>query len=350
MERSVPSGLDGSEFERLQGLLDSLIRGDVIGAILRVEPSGAGGRLAAGAGHPNKGSAETVDPESTFRIASVTKTFTAVVVLQLVEEGRLGLDDPVAGLVGDDVLARLAAASVPTDQLTVRRLLQHTSGCAYDPGSDPNFIAEVIAHPARRWQPLDLLTWAVGHMEQWATPGRAFSYCDTNYVILGLMIEHVTGHTLAAEYRRRVFTPLGMRSTYLEGHETPRGPALAHPFLGSLDAAPFNGSFDWGAGGLVSTAGDLSTFVRALFAGRLFTRASTLDAMTDTGSTGGAYGLGVARVRVGNAVLWGHSGFWGAFAYWWPERGLALTGTINQAMASPDPLLAGTVSIVSTNR
>lgn len=241
----------------------------------------------------------------------------------------------------------MRAAKVPADGLTVRHLLQHRSGCAYDPGNDEAFVAEVTSTPTRRWKPSELLDWALDHMGTWGPPGRAVAYCDTNFIVLGLAAEHVTGRRLEAQYRARILTPLGMRATYLEGHGAPRGPALSHPFIGGLDAGRFDGSFDWGGGGLVSTAGDLGIFIRALLDGRLFSKPATLAAILDTvDAQKGAYGLGIAHGRVAGDEVWGHAGFWGSFMYLLPARGLAITGTLNQASASTDEFVAPVAATV----
>src|SRR5215471_11637993 len=139
------------------------------------------------------------------RVGSITKTMVATVVLQLAAEHRLHLSDSIA---------RWLPGLVPGGQaITVRELLQHTSGI-YNFTDDPGFLKAVEADPARVWQPRALIRIAVAHPPLFP-PGTAFHYSNTEYLLLGLVIEKATGHPLGRELRDRIFVPLGMRRTTL---------------------------------------------------------------------------------------------------------------------------------------
>lgn len=271
-------------------------------------------------------------PETPFEIASVTKMFTAVAVLQLVEDGRLRLDSPVAEILP-------ASASVPQG-VTIRELLSHTGGLPdywtdRQPGSGNKneFLRAFLSEPGRTWQPDEILD----HASRLRTNVRrgSFHYSDTNYVLLGLVVEHLSGRPLHQVFRQKIFRPLGMRSTWMSYREPRVGQPPSHRFEGSddLHAVPRQ-SADWAGGGLVSTAHDLELFLRGVADAKLFRRPATrevLMAFVPTGQDGISYGLGIYRVDLGNGdELWGHDGHGNSFAYYWPARGISFTGTLNQ--------------------
>ena len=207
-----------------------------------------------------------------FRIASVTKLVTATALLALADQGRCRLDDQTGQYLPGSVLdkfrdrhGRRYAAG-----LTLRQLLDHTSGL-------PNYFAEPAILDAvrdgggrRRFTPLDLINLAAAAPPSSSPPGTARSYTDTGFVLAGLIIESLTGGTLDAGYRDLVLDPAGMTDTWLEsGDETPRRDAISpHEFEG-LDLSGMDPTVDWSGGGLVSTAADLAALFRALVQGEL---------------------------------------------------------------------------------
>ena len=290
-------------------------------------------------------------PGDAFRIASVTKAFTAVTVLLVAESGVLGLDDPVT-----DLLAPRAAAL--TERLTagkpatLRRLLGHTAGVR-DYFGDPRFLDGAAEARAQPWDPLDLLAVAAELGPPHFEPGEGFRYSDTGYVIAGLALEHATGRALAELYRAHVLDPLALGDTWMEGREPARGPRLSRHYDGERDLTALDMTFDWAGGGLVSTAGDLARFIGGALGGGLLSR-DARDALTtweprtrfDPGSTAryDRYGLGVGAIDVGGLELVGATGVWGAFAFWSPAQRIAIAGTVNQARVDRRPLLAAIVA------
>lgn len=313
----------------------------------------AGGHLARAATTP-------ATPGTPFRIASITKSFTAVAVVQLASEGRVRLDDPaVEHLPTDlhDLVDRLHVLEGTSygRRMTVRQLLTHASGL-FDYASCEQFYAAIAADPSHPWTPTQLLEGAA----EWGTPhfapgeGYAYAYSDTGYVLLGLVIEHLDGRPLHDAYRSRILDPLGMTSTYLEGYEEHRGPPMAHTYQGDIDTTPIHGSADWAGGGLVSTTDDLVTFGRALFDGRLLDdhwlgtlldhEFRSLDPDRHTAGYIG-YGCGV-DARLSNGRLFrGHRGHWGALLHVEPTSGLVIAGSINDAAQRPDELFHEVVAI-----
>ncbi|MFC9249339.1 serine hydrolase domain-containing protein [Streptomyces sp. NPDC057136] len=257
------------------------------------------GDLATGAQVPRDGQ---------VRIGSNTKSFTAVVVLQLVGEGKIGLDAPVdtylPGLVrGDGIDGR---------RITVRQLLRHTSGL-------PNY-SKYLSDDIRYYDPRELLGLALAHEADFA-PGTKWAYSNTNYVVAGLIVQNVTGRPLAEEIDRRVIKRIGLRHTYFPApgemairERHPRGYYQDSAGAPLVDATEWDPSWAWSAGQIVSTNSDLNRFFTALLAGRLLPKAQ-LDQMRTTVPAshpfpaGARYGLGLVSTPLScGGVYWGHGG------------------------------------------
>jgi D-alanyl-D-alanine carboxypeptidase len=244
-----------------------------------------------------------VTPDTPFVIASVTKTFVAATVLQLDEEGVLDIDAP---------LSRWLPAYPGGDTVRLRHLLAHTSGIADI--LDGRFYERVVLEkPRHAW------TWpelrAVMHGPRW-TPGRYYDYSNTNYILLGRVVELATGDSIAAQIRQRFLDPLGLTHTWFQGQE-PAPATVARGYRrasgdwraigGGTGLQPTTSiaTFVWAAGAMVSTPRDLVTWARALFGGRVLKRAS-MERMLSFGP--GDYGLGVRRTWMGDRRAWGHGG------------------------------------------
>lgn len=248
----------------VQKAMDDLVKtGHVVGAIGEVYVDGklvgkgsAGSRLLDG-----KGGA--IPSTARYRIGSQTKTMTAAVVLQLVKEGKLSLDDRLS-----EVLPEVAEEDMVerADEITVRNLIQLTSGI-------PDYIGPDTSDPTRDYRPTDLLAASRKHPRP-AEIG-AFNYSNTNYILLGMIIEKLSGRSLATELNRRLFTPLGMRHTYLptkaaEGIKGPHAHGYAPDDTGAMrDVDKINATTMLGAGGVISTAREMSVFQRAFRQGKL---------------------------------------------------------------------------------
>lgn len=314
----------------LQTLVDQTIKDWLIpGAVVLVRTPQ--GDVTVGSGTTELGRPQTPDASTHFRIASNTKTMTSAVILQLAQEGRLRLDDPVSKYV----------PGVPGgDTITVAQLLAMRTGLY-------NFTnSQIIANsldndPARAWQPRELLDIAFAQPANFA-PGAEFEYSNTNYVLLGMIIEQVDGRSLADSMQARLFGPLGMTNTefpaaadntlpepyahgYLYGSSsvalfgepeyTPEQIAAAHD--GTWPPTDFTGvnhSFAFAAGGVVSTAGDLATWMDALVGGKVLDSehqqlwAASPQVEDPDKPAGQWYGYGIARQKVGDITLTFHGG------------------------------------------
>ncbi|MCJ1676523.1 beta-lactamase family protein [Streptomyces sp. APSN-46.1] len=296
------------DLEALTQALKNALAVGAPGAMVRV--TGPGAPLARAVGVQDKGTGAAMDPRSRFRIGSVTKTFSSVVLLQLVDEGKLRLDAPVN---------RYLPGLLPDDRITVRHLLSHRSGLADYTNSMfehtvPGF--EAVRNKVFTYQELVALSLREPRTTE---PGVAYAYSNTNFVVVGMLIEKATGRTVAKEYERRVIKPLKLKNTsYVHPSTTIRG-THAHGYLHPDEAgAPLVDSTEqtvsWAqsAGAMISTPADLNTFMSALLKGRLLP-ARMLDAMltmTPTDATNTRfYGLGLRRYDLScGTSVYGHTG------------------------------------------
>jgi D-alanyl-D-alanine carboxypeptidase len=286
-----------------------------------------------------------LSPDQPFRIASNTKTFTAAATLRLVEDGVLGLDDPIGERVSPELLDVLQRDGYDVTAITLRHLLQHTSGL-YDYASDVDFQVQVLGDPSRRWTREEQVRLATVEGDPLGRPGEMYAYSDTGYVLLGDVIERATGETLGAAYRELLdLDGLGLDSTWLEQLEpAPPGVAeRAHEYFEDLDMSDADASFDlYGGGGLVSTVADLARFQRALVHGEVFDAPTTLTAMLDVPATNEDDGAASGLFRIDDPRLgrcWSHAGFWGSYVMTCPDEDVTIALAVFQA--SPDPPFDG---------
>lgn len=302
-------------------------------------------------------------PDRPYFIASITKLFTTAVLMQLRREGVLDLDAPASSILGKDVLAGLVVHDGVDhgDRVTVRQLLTQTSGLPnyFDQaGSGGTSVAEEIYTTDRTWTFDELLDRARGVPSPYppGTEGPAH-YSDTNYALLGRVIESLTGETVPASVRRRVLDPLELEHTW---HLTPQNrdrydevapvrrkdrPIRIPDAIASFPAD----------GGIVSTTHDQVRFLQAFVGGDLFP-ASYLAEMTGTWrritpSFGPLrYGLGVMQFHLprwqapprGTPPMIGHSGSFGTVTYHAPDTDVYVAAAVNQIQPQrlPYPLLA----------
>ncbi|MGA5471525.1 serine hydrolase domain-containing protein [Streptomyces arboris] len=288
--------------------LESAMASGAPGAMARYSgPDGARGRAV---GVRDRESGAAMDIQARFRIGSVSKTFSSVVLLQLVEEGRLSLDAPV-----NTYLEGL----LPDDRITVRHLLTHRSGLAdytnamFDQ-TVPGF--EAVRNRVFSYQELVDLSLAEPRTTE---PGAAYKYSNANFVVVGMLIEKLTGRPVADAFQRRIIKPLGLRKTaYVHPDTRIKGTHVRgylHPDEAGdplVDSTEQTVSWAQSAGAVISSPADLNTFTGALMRGRLLSEA-TLEEMTtvtptDTTNTR-FYGLGLRRYDLScGTQVYGHTG------------------------------------------
>ena len=331
---------------RLQAALEDQISAGAPGAIASIEAPGAGLVWTGSAGRLAHAESRSLRPDDAFRIASVTKNVTAAVAVRLAHDGRLVLDDPLDGQLDSELLNRWRAFE-DLPGTTPRQLLAHTSGLPNYFG-DEAFIARVRREPGRAWDPAEFVDHVAERSKPDFRPGEGFSYSDTGYTVVGILLQQITGQPLHSIYREVAFDPLGMDGTWLEGHEPSRQLEIAHHYDGEVDMTELSPTIDWAGGGLVTTGPDLTSFVRGLWSGQIID-CDGRDELTSW--TAGAsfppgsairyddYGLGTGRVVVEGVELIGHTGFIGAFAFHAPGYDAVLVGTHNQSQVDRWPLV-----------
>ena len=288
------------------------------------------GKFTASYGTTRLGSRIRPEPYTHFRIASITKTMTSALILQLAQQGKLRLGDPVSKYV----------AGVPNgSHITIAMLLEMRTGL-YDYTSSPTIAPFFNSDPTKVWTPRQVLTIAFSHPANFA-PGTAYEYSNTNYALLGLIIQKLDHQPLAKVMQKRLFGPLGLKQTmippitsnkiqkpfahgYLYGSSSAITTGIPDPpytpkYLAAIkagtvrpkDYTALNHSFATAAGGATSTANNLATWIRALVTGRVLNRkyqrlwrASPLP----TGQAGMDYGFGINRLHWGPNSLYLHGG------------------------------------------
>lgn len=280
---------------------------------------------------------QPIAPDTHVRVGSITKTFTAAVVLQLASEGRVDLDAPVQrylpGLLHGD--------GIDGNAITVRHVLGHRSGL-------PEYLDDTAALPDATPAPAQLVGLALTHPAEFPA-GTDVRYVNTNYVVAGMLIEAVTGRSAGEEITRRLIVPLGLRGTYLPA---PGDTAIRAPFVPGFetvdgrrtDVTEQEPSLEYMAGSLIATNADIAEFITALLDGRVVPPAQMAEMMrvTTLPDTDGviAYGLGLMSVKLPcDVTAWGHAGDVDGFHTLMakPVQGPAVSITLTQ---SPETTVA----------
>ncbi|PJJ65347.1 serine hydrolase domain-containing protein [Compostimonas suwonensis] len=319
---------------------DAMALAGATGAIAGVWAPWAG-QWVQGEGVTTQGGSAPVTENTRFRIASNTKPMSCTVLLTLVDEGTVGLDDPVS-----EYLPRMSGI----EGITLRQLCQNTSGLA-----DYHSVlgAQFTANPTRVWPPLELLSAGMA-LPRVAAPGETYSYSDTGYLLLGLALQAATQKDWASLYSEYVFGPAGMGSTSfpppsqmsldgesIDGYVTPVDPATGQLQCGTLvDETRLSNSMAWTAGGAVSTLHDLRHYVQDLAAGSLLSdktateQTATVPLGPDSPTWQG-YGLGVLQL----GPMIGHDGQIPGYIsamFSDPTSGLTVVVMLNNSTAGED--------------
>jgi D-alanyl-D-alanine carboxypeptidase len=318
---TVPANAPAYAASLEAGLLEAMKANAIPGAIILVK-SRDRGDWSSTLGTAEIGKDVPMRIDDHFRIGSNTKTMTSTVILQLVQEGKLKLDDPVSKYI----------PNVPNgDTITIANLSEMRSGL-YSYTSDPGFNQTLDQDPKKAWTPQELLDIAFSHPVT-APPGGSFDYCNTNIVLLGLIIEQLTGTSASEAFQQRIFEPLGLTHTSLpantdwsipdphplgyqfgtnvetiESYAVPKAelPAALDGTLLPIDNTDANPSWAWTAGGAISTADDLAVYVKAMVGGDLLdaqTQKIRMDSIQSMSASSG-YGLGIAKF----GPTYGHDG------------------------------------------
>jgi len=293
----VPEGDAPYSSERLAAAVDDCLKDEtkILGTIVRVELPGAVSYEAAG-GFTDLSRTTPLEPDTRFAIGSVTKLFTAVLVHQLMEKGQVRLDHPVIEYLPPDWSAILREME-HGDEITVEQALSHRTGIT-DVTDSESFKQSAYLDPAATWKPLDILRMVQQEKQVAFRPGENFGYSNTNYILLGKMIEQVSGLSYRQLLQKNVLDRIGLRRTFLVGETF--GPfeetvARGYSAIGDGIHDGIGTHVEWAhaAGGIISTAGDLITFYRALASGDLFDEDGSYQRMCRLVGHNESYGLGL---------------------------------------------------------
>ncbi|MFI7678982.1 serine hydrolase domain-containing protein [Actinophytocola sp. NPDC049390] len=288
----------------VQAVIDDFVADGAPGAMVYAQDRHH--RWSVASGTRELGTDRPIRPRDRVRVASNTKMFVAAVVLRLVQDGEVELDAPVE----EYVPGLVAGNGYDGTKITVRQLLQHTSGMA-------DYVADVLADPDANnhpWRPEELVAIGLSHPPRFA-PGDGWAYSNTGYIVLGLIVEAVTGNDLGDEISDRLIRPLGLGSTtYPEaGDKRIRGPHAhgyyAFPGQPVTDITELEPSLPGAAGSLISTGPDLTRFVRALLSGKVLRPDLLREMRTTVEAAGYDYGLGIGEISLPcGGTAWGHAG------------------------------------------
>ena len=310
---------------------------------------------------------DSVTIDTPFYVASIGKTFTATAIGLLKDNKQLAFEDAISNYLSEDILKELHVLEGVdySNEITIAQLLQHTSGLSdyfedKTVNGTPNMMEQLFNNPTKIWTPLELIQFYKKNMKPLFAPGTSYHYTDTEYVLLGLVIERVSGLKLHEFFKQYVFQPLNMNHTYMNLRSNPiqETAKMAEIYAGSYNISSFNSlTADWAGGGLVSTTQDLIRFQEALFHGELV-KNDTLQTMQQwTPETQGMYyGFGLRKIvfnelhpSLPKLEVVGHSGSTSSYLFYCPSLDTYVSGTLNQTdeVRQTVLLLSNIMSLIS---
>lgn len=357
----VPANRRAPDLARdLQAVVAGAVKNDpaIRNCVLAVAKGDGSFAWSGAAGIADERTGKPMTPDTPIYVASVTKLYTATAVMLLAEQGALSLDDPMAKYLPPALIRGINAYGGKdySGEITIAQLLAHRSGIAdyyTEKARDGKTLAELLREdPGRQWSPEQTIARARDEMQANFAPGTKTSYSDTNFQLLGKVIETVTGKPLHAVFEDFFFRPLGLEHTWMAGHPWSRFAWSTRPadvFYGvtNITASRANTAY-WADGGIVSTAADMIAFLKALEQGHIVRR-DTLARMHQwrRWEFPLRYGYGTMQFNLPQPLsalaklpaLWGHSGSTGSFLYYAPDLDLYLAGTIDQTESKRTPFL-----------
>lgn len=296
-----------------------------------------------------------LEPDQTFRIASVTKTFVAATVLRLWEDNKLSLNDYITQYISPEHAKILESGGYQPNLITIRHLLSHTSGLGDHTHSDKYTVD--FLKDRHVWTRTEALNDLVTLTKPAGGIGTQFSYSDTGYILLGEIIEKITGKSMGNAIQEQLqLKKLGMKDTYMEEFNGDFTGKRIHQYYEDSDTYNFHPSLDYyGGGGLLSTTSDLSRFYISLFNHEVYRNQSTLDTMLTSVLNGAEqamdYRFGIWRIDINGMEAYTHTGFWGTQVVYLPEIETAITANYSQrwknsAVAPAIPKILGIIENV----
>ncbi len=312
--------------QNFQQVLRSEITASNPGILFTVESGDEKFSWSGAAGINDRAIGDSLQIQETFRIASVTKTYVAAGILRLMEKGVLALEDPISKHLSSEH-AKILSQDYDLDQITIRQILRHSAGF-FDHTNAPEFFEIVLKTPAHEWTRTEQLQMGVEKGDPIGPPGKQFSYSDTGYVILGELIETYTGKSLDGGLKELLgIERLGLERTDFERIDPLTDQARIHQYFQGMDTYGFSPTIDYfGGGGILSTSQELVDFFQALFQGKIFENAQTLEIMLESVTYEPKdkldYQMGMYKVKINGMDAFSHSGFWGTQVIYIPQLDL----------------------------
>jgi D-alanyl-D-alanine carboxypeptidase len=283
-------------------------------------------------------------PDDLMLAGSVGKTYVSAVALQLIKKGQINLDDRVEKYLGDEKwFSRLPNA----EDITIRQLMNHTSGLVRYEFND-KFIKDMLADKDKVWKPRELVAYLLDTKAPFEA-GKGWDYSDTNYIVLGIIIEKVTGKTYYSLAEKNVLKPLKLKHTKPQTSRQIKGliqgyAGEGNPFGGEDEVIQngkfiFNPQWEWTGGGMVTTSGDLSRWAKFIYEGRAFSKDMLAEMLkgVDSPQLGrdAKYGLGVIIRPTPKGITYGHSGFFPGYftdMMYFPKEKIAIAVQVNSSV------------------
>jgi D-alanyl-D-alanine carboxypeptidase len=344
--------------QEMEYLVSGLVKKDksVRNCVLSVMKGDGSFSWSGAAGIADENGQVAMTKDTPFYIASVTKLYTATAIMRLYEQGALSLEDPMSRYLPEGLIRGIHVYKGKdySREITIKDLLSHTSGIAdyytEKPDGGKNLFELFLEEPRRSWTVDETIERARKDLKPNFPPGMDTSYSDTNFQLLGKVIEAITGKPLHIVFTDFIFRPLGLKRTWLVGWPKPEvTPSIAPADVfykdTSMTNSRSNGAY-WADGGIVSTAGEMIIFLKTLNEGRIV-RIDTLRLMHNWHKLQFPlqYGFGTMyfklpwfiRVALKVPPMWGHSGSTGSFLYYSEDLNLYMAGTVDQVESKTRP-------------
>ncbi|WP_109299985.1 serine hydrolase [Aquimarina sp. AU474] len=299
---------------------------------------------------------DSLNINNPFYTASITKMLTATSIGLLRDKGKLNFEDNITKYLPKALWNKLHyfKGKDYTKEITIAHLLNHSSGLpdyftdqTFD--GSPNIINQLLIHTDKIWSPQEVLEFTKERMKPHFIPGDEYRYSDSNYVLLALIIENISGNSFDEFLKKHIFQPLGMNNSYINLKSLPLSNtrSISKFYVADVELSLINSlSSDWGGGGLVSNTKDLITFFQAFNANKIVKVNTRIEMQKWVNeSIGTKYGYGIRKVSLkdfnefnGDFTLLGHTGSTASFLWYCIELDTYIAGTFNQLEASKSTL------------
>lgn len=351
----LKNGSSHSNLAAFQALLDSAINDKMPGILVHVESPRQKISWSGAAGVSDLKTQSKLQPDQTFRIASVTKTFVACSILRLWEQGKLSLIDPISKYISPEHTAILIEGGYQPDQITIRHLLTHSSGL-FDHAATQIYFEKIQNDPGHHWTRTEQLRGCITWGKPLGKPGEKFSYSDTGYTLLGETLEKITGKSMGDAIEDLLkLKALGLKGTWVENEANLHRNDLKriHQYLDGTDTYNYHASLDlYGGGGLLSTSKDLAIYFQNLFNHKVFDKVATLDTMLAKRNYAVKprmdYRMGMYFIQLNGLDAYTHSGFWGTQVAFVPSMNATIAANYSQIWTARGnaPVLAKALAVL----